>query len=302
MQLKFEKGFSQSLNEKQYAFLDFISREITVSKRPIEAWILKQLSIKKTLTDNEILSGLRATNIFYDDDSLKNVASILDLSYFMDRNRQKYGDIPLINHFDNKWELTFEFKSALSSKEFKRYFEDAINVNLLKLQNHPTDFNTRFIVGEKYYRTDVIKLLNWSKEQNGQNVGGYIMRSDSKFLPVFIALEKTEKFQNKMAYEDSFLSRSTMRWFSKSGRSTTSKTESKIISNKNFGMIQLFVKKSDDDKREGKDFYYLGSARVIKAEDKVAKNSDNKKTKLIDFTLRLQREVDLSLYRALIES
>ncbi|GAQ02276.1 DNA helicase [Companilactobacillus farciminis] len=220
----------------------------------------------------------------------------------MDRNRQKYGDIPLINHFDNKWELTFEFKSALSSKEFKRYFEDAINVNLLKLQNHPTDFNTRFIVGEKYYRTDVIKLLNWSKEQNGQNVGGYIMRSDSKFLPVFIALEKTEKFQNKMAYEDSFLSRSTMRWFSKSGRSTTSKTESKIISNKNFGMIQLFVKKSDDDKREGKDFYYLGSARVIKAEDKVAKNSDNKKTKLIDFTLRLQREVDLSLYRALIES
>src|SRR5699024_5374496 len=157
-----------------------------------------------TLTDNEILSGLRAANIFYDDDSIKNVASILDLSYFMDKNRQKYGDTPLINHFDNKWELTPEFKSALSSKEFKRYFEDAINVNLLKLQNHPMNFNTRFTIGKKYYRTDVIKLLNWSKEQTGQNVGGYIMRPDSKFLPVFIALEKTENFQNKMAYEDEF--------------------------------------------------------------------------------------------------
>ncbi len=302
MQAKFEEHFSKSLNKEQYSFLDFVSREITVSKRPLEAWILKSLLNKYLLTDEDIMSKFKSQHIFCDNESLDSAAAILDLSYFMKKNREKYGNIALVNRTNGNWEFTPEFKLSLQSPIFRDYFIDALDANLSQVKKNPSSYQTRFTIGEKYYRADVIKLLNWQKEQNAQNVGGYIMRPDSKFLPVFIALEKTEKFQNKMAYEDEFLDRSMMRWFSKSGRSKSSNTEKQVIDHKEFGMIQLFVKKSDDDKREGNDFYYLGSARVIKSEDTSRVNSDDKEVKLINFTIQLEHEVNLSLYRALTEN
>lgn len=301
MQNKFEKDPIPQLNKTQYPFVDFISRELTVSKRPLESWILKQLFNNRTLSDENILSELKSRNVFVDHESLNSASSILDLSYFMDRNKKKYGGVPLVHRSNNQWEFSKEFKSELHSPTFEKYFLDAVDTNLWNLHEQPASYTDRFTIGEKYYRADVIKLLNWKKEQNAQNVGGYIMRPDDKYLPVFIALEKTEKFQNKMAYEDEFLDRSTMKWFSKSGRSTSSKTEQKVIDHKGFGMIQLFVKKSDDDKHEGNDFYYLGSAKILTAKNTLAENSDKKQIKLIDFTLRLEHEVNLSLYRALTE-
>lgn len=299
MQVKFENNPIDSLNEEQSIFLKFISKEITVSKRPLEALILRDLLNNTFLTDESIISELKSKNIFFDGDSLNNAERILNLEYFMKKNQKKYGQISIINRDNHCWKFTPKFESALKSKAFTKYFIDAIDVNLLELNKKDTAYIKRFKIGEKYYRSDVIKLLNWENEQNPQNVGGYIMRPDGKFLPVFIALEKTEKFSNKLAYEDAFLDRSTMRWFSKSGRSTSSATEHKVIEHKEFGMIQLFVKKSDDDKREGNDFYYLGSAKVLTAENTTAKNTDGKITKLIEFTIRLEHEVNLSLYRAL---
>lgn len=301
MQIKFEDNFSIQFSTKQDSFLDFISKEIAVSKRPLESYILKQLLTKKSLTDSDIIADLNKQHIFYDEDSLDSAESILNLNYFMKRNREKYGNTPLINRVNGQWSFTSDFQKALESQEFRKYFVDAINTNLWDFEKNPVPYRSRFTIGEKYYRADVIKLLNWKNEQNAQNVGGYIMRPDKRFLPVFIALEKTEKFQTKMAYEDEFLDRSTMQWFSKSGRSTSSKTENEVINTKNQEMIQLFVKKSDDDKREGKDFYYLGSASVLSAKDTVEKNNDNKLIKLINFTIRLNQEVDASLYRALTE-
>lgn len=301
MQSKFEKKPIYQLDDTQYAFLDFISRELTVSKRPLEAWILKQLFDGRKLFDQDILTDLKAANVYVDEESLDSASSILDLSYLMSKNKTKFGGLPLVHRNDSQWQFSNEFKSELQSPIFTKYFTDAINTNLLKLHEQHGSYPERFTIGEKYYRSDAIKLLNWKKEQNPQNVGGYIMRPDEKFLPVFITLQKTEKFQNKMAYEDEFLDRSTMRWFSKSGRTTASKTERKVIEHQEFGMIHLFVKKSDDDHREGNDFYYLGSAKVLTAENTVRKNADGKDTKLIDFTLRLEHEVNLSLYRALTE-
>jgi len=66
-------------------------------------------------------------------------------------------------------------------------------------------------------------------------------------------------------------------------------------------MIQVFIRKSTDNKLEGSDFYYLGSAKVLNAKDVVEKNIDGKSTKLVDFTLRLEHEVDLGLYHVLTE-
>ncbi|WP_300560898.1 DEAD/DEAH box helicase [Companilactobacillus sp.] len=60
MQTKFEDNPLPQFNKVQYSFLDFILREIVVSKRPIEAWILKQLFNNNTLNDKTILSDLKS--------------------------------------------------------------------------------------------------------------------------------------------------------------------------------------------------------------------------------------------------
>ncbi|MFD1486236.1 DUF3427 domain-containing protein [Lacticaseibacillus baoqingensis] len=299
MQQKFETVKLTPLSHTQYAFLLFLSREVAVAKRPLEAWVLQTLIAQHALKDSEILSAMQAQHIFCDHESLTSVERILNLSYFMKKNQEKYGNEPLIHKEHGVWHLAEVFQDALKEPVFKHFVADTLAANLWELHQSSVQHENRFTVGEKYYRADVIKLLNWQDEQNGQNVGGYIMRPDGQYFPIFIALEKTDQFQNKMAYEDEFLDRSTMTWFSKSGRTTASKTEKAVIDYPDFGMIQLFVKKSDDDKREGNDFYYLGSAKVIQAVDTIEQNADNKATKLIKFTLRLEREVDLSLYRAL---
>lgn len=260
MHVKFEGKTSPHLNDMRQKFLFFISKEISVSKRPVEAMLLQSLIKETILTDQQITQLMEKNNVFCNKETLSNIDSILNLSYFMDRNQKKYGSTSLIEHKDKIWKLSDEFSSELQNNDFKSYVQDALSANLFELSRDSFELNNRFTIGKKYYRNDVIKLLNWPKEQNAQNVGGYIMRPDKKFFPVFIALEKTEKFQNKMAYEDQFIDRNTMRWFSKSGRSTQSRQENIVINNKDFGMIQLFVKKSDDDKHEGNDFYYLGSA------------------------------------------
>jgi Domain of unknown function (DUF3427). len=104
-----------------------------------------------------------------------------------------------------------------------------------------------------------------------------------------------------MVYKNNFLDRSTLPLFSKSGRSTSSTVESEILKHNDFGMIQLFVRKSNDNRIDGKDFYYLGSARILDAKDIIEKNTDGKATNLVEFTLRLEHELDLGLYRFLTE-
>lgn len=299
MQQKFEKEFPVEFDAHQQKFLLFLSREIAVSKRPIESLILQELIQKQRLNTQQVTQILDQSHVFYDEETLTNVASIFDLSYFMNKNQEKYGEISLVDTQDDSWQLSETFNTELADPNFKHYVLDLLAANLFELQRDGFELEQRFTIGKKYYRSDVIKLLNWYGEQNAQNVGGYIMRPDQKFFPVFIALEKTEKFQNKMAYEDQFIDHNTMRWFSKSGRTIDSRQENIVLNQPDFGMIQLFVKKSDDDKREGNDFYYLGSARVTSAENEKKFNSDGKETKLVNFTLKLEHSVNVNLYHAL---
>ena len=102
-------------------------------------------------------------------------------------------------------------------------------------------------------------------------------RPDDKYLPAFITLDKTDNYANLVAYEDGFINRDTMVWFSKNQRTLNSPTEKLISEADEFGFIQMFVKKSG----------------VIAA--------DGKETTLIKFEIRLEHPVEQSLYRALTE-
>ncbi|WP_373892183.1 DUF3427 domain-containing protein [Weissella confusa] len=52
---------------------------------------------------------------------------------------------------------------------------------------------------------------------------------------------------------------------------------------------------------DGLEFYYLGSAKVLQAEEMIGKDKEGKDSNLIRFEIRLEKPVDPSLYRALVE-
>src|SRR5699024_9192901 len=128
------------------------------------------------LTDEEILSGLKTQNIFCDKETLDNVASVLCFTYFSKVKQKKYGQMVLIKRTNNEWTCTCEFQQLLQSLIFKNYFEDALDANLWNVSQKTEIYQNRFTIGEKYYRPDIIKMLNWPKEPNYINIGGYALR------------------------------------------------------------------------------------------------------------------------------
>lgn len=300
-QLKFETlDAVPNFDSQKVKLLSYLSKEIAVSKRILEIDILGWLIEFGQISDTEIKLRFDDAQYFYDVETLDSVERILNMSYFMKGTAEKYGDLPLIDRTNGVWQLTDEFKKVLSDNTFKMYVSDAITAGRLNLlQNF--DPSVRFQIGQKYLRTDVIKMLDWDKEQTGQNVGGYMKRPDDKFLPAFITLDKTDNYVNLVAYEDGFINRDTMVWFSKNQRTLKSPTEKLISESNEFGFIQMFVKKSGVVAADGKDFYYLGSAKVLSAEQETKRDAKDKETTLIKFEIRLEHPVNQSLYRALTE-
>ena len=300
-QLKFETlDAVPNFDSQKVKLLSYLSKEIAVSKRILEIDILGWLIEFGQISDTEIKSRFDDAQYFYDAETLDSVERILNMFYFMKGTAEKYGDLPLIDRTNGVWQLTDEFKKVLSDNTFKTYVSDAITAGRLNLlQNF--DPSVRFQIGQKYLRTDVIKMLDWDKEQTGQNVGGYMKRPDDKFLPAFITLDKTDNYVNLVAYEDGFINRDTMVWFSKNQRTLKSPTEKLISESNEFGFIQMFVKKSGVVAADGKDFYYLGSAKVLSAEQETKRDAKDKETTLIKFEIRLEHPVNQSLYRALTE-
>ena len=116
---------------------------------------------------------------------------------------------------------------------------------------------TNFTLYQKYTYEDVCRLLNWNKNLNAQNIGGYYYDSDTKTLPVFINYHKAE---DAIAYEDRFVSEGHLIALSKHPRKITSSDAVHIYKqseeDKN-NRIFLFVRKNKDD-NEAKEFYFLG--------------------------------------------
>jgi len=117
--------------------------------------------------------------------------------------------------------------------------------------------DTNFQLYQKYTYEDVCRLLNWKKNLNAQNIGGYFYDTATKTLPVFINYDKTE---DAIAYEDRFVSQQNLIALSKHPRKVDSsdadhfyKRTVKDRDNRNF----LFVRKNKNDK-EAKEFYFLG--------------------------------------------
>ncbi len=117
--------------------------------------------------------------------------------------------------------------------------------------------DTNLTLYEKYTYEDVCRLLNWKRNLNAQNIGGYFYDKESKTLPVFVNYEKEDE---AIAYEDRFESERLLIALSKTKRQVTSSDADHIYKRcdeDKQNRIYLFVRRNKDD-QEAKAFYFLG--------------------------------------------
>ncbi|WP_417852143.1 DUF3427 domain-containing protein [Bifidobacterium panos] len=269
-----------------------------VSWRPTESFSMDELN-------DAIVQRFPAA--YHSHSQLKSTLGVLDFSYFTAANHKRFGATPLISvSNDGKVGLSTQFAEMLAcNRTFRVFFADTLRTGLINCRDLFSEAKAKqrkldrgFLYERKYTLADVQRLLGWSKEMNGQNVGGYFTHRETGTMPIFVKYATSQ-------YEDRFLNPQEMRWFSKNGRTPQSPEFLWIYDG--FGasgwrdshFIPLFVMRKEEAKEA--QYYYVGHITALSEPVPTVKpDSDGTGTVKVTITnLRLDQPLDTELYRHL---
>ena len=183
----------------------------------------------------------------------------------------------------------------MEDKTFKTFLLDLLSYSIIEYNKiyKREDFYEGFILYEKYSRKDVIRVLNWEKNEVAQGIAGYKVNEKLGNCPVFITYHGDEQI-----YDHGFLSRSEFKWMSKARRKLSS-PDMTVIRNQRVRM-PLFVKKSDD---EGIEFFYMGdlTPKEDGIKETIIKDKKGKNVSVVGIECSLNRNVEDEMYRYLME-
>lgn len=257
---KIDKEYTE-LDPKHRTSLQFISLEFSHGYRMHELLLLKLLVENDDITLEQFSLELSKKKIIFNG-CTEQILKVLSKNYYRQDDQKKYGEISYV-YFDNKRKIfskTENFNNLLQNKLYKDHLLDILEYGITKatIKKNEVYGNDGLIYYRKYSRKDVFKILNFNKDQNPQNVGGYIIQEIEgiKKCPVFVTYEKSEDISSSTKYKDYFIDNTRFNWMSKNKRYIDSPDVDAILNqNKNNIQIELFIKKDD---AEGKDFYYIG--------------------------------------------
>lgn len=257
----YSDDYTIRLDKQEELIIEFLSKKITNMKRIHELMVLKHLIkrnqriltyIEKLLPEQYKTSYSKVVE--------ESVVRNLTNEFAKEEERKKYASCVLIKKVNEGYELHQDFKAMLMhNSEFCEMVIELIEYGIGVIEEkyaHPYK-DTNFQLYQKYTYEDVCRLLNWKKNMNAQNIGGYFYDTATKTLPVFINYDKTE---DAIAYEDRFISQQKLIALSKHPRKVDSSDADhfykRTIEDRD-NRIFLFVRKNKDDK-EAKEFYFLG--------------------------------------------
>lgn len=254
--------YETRLSSSEANILEFISKKVTNMKRPHELMLLRQL----VRMDNRV--GVYLEKLWGNFSQQSNLSKGVEESvvrnltneFPKEEERKKYMDCVLIKSTANGYQLDDKFQSLLMGNPvFAKMVNDLIEYGIENYKDNYSDTykDSNFQLYQKYTYEDVCRLLNWKKNMNAQNIGGYFYDVETKTLPVFINYDKTE---DAIAYEDRFVTQAHLIALSKHPRKISSSDADHFFKRTEAdkdNRILLFVRKNKDDK-EAKEFYFLG--------------------------------------------
>ena len=280
--------------EQQAAFLNFFSAEILNGKRPQELLLLRKLLTdpEYSALEYEFESFLSAQHCPSSEQTFESVKRVLSLEFFTQLEQEKYGGAPIVTAANGVFLLSPVLQTELADPKFRAHVEDIVETGLF-LARHLYNWQSELIPGKLYSRRDACRLLNWTKNEYS-TIYGYKVDYESGTCPIFVTYHKSDEISSSIQYADELLDSTTMRWFTRSKRTTASREVQAIISGD--VALHLFVKKDDAD---GRAFYYLGEARTRDVVDTEMPGENGAFLPVVKMKLDLKNPIDDGLYRYL---
>ncbi|MBQ2382260.1 MAG: DUF3427 domain-containing protein, partial [Succinivibrio sp.] len=198
------------------------------------------------------------------------------------------------------------FKEMLKNPQFYEFLSELVDYSLEYYKNnYASEDGSPFFLYKRYSYADVCRLLNWSKSENPQRIGGYLHDKTTNTLPIFVNYHKDDSISSSIKYEDTFISHNMMSWISKSKRKLTSselqpilkqadsKTQIELFVRKNNSSVKISEQDSGKNKDAFKEFYYLGRVNYVQesAKEIIMKDKNEKNISAVQLHLRLQEPV-----------
>lgn len=257
---KYETEYHVNLTNQEEIIIEYFSKKLIAYKRIHELEMLRILISR----ENRLLQYRKYLQEKYhvgmNEQAERSVIRNLKNEFPKEEERRKYSDCDLVErNTDGSYSLSSKFQKELLNQNFKQMILELLNFGIEQWKEKYGQIyrDTNFTLYQKYTYEDVCRLLNWNKNLNAQNIGGYYYDSDTKTLPVFINYHKAE---DAIAYEDRFVSEGHLIALSKHPRKITSSDAVHIYKQSEedkSNRIFLFVRKNKDD-NEAKEFYFLG--------------------------------------------
>ncbi|WP_318616239.1 DEAD/DEAH box helicase [Sporosarcina sp. YIM B06819] len=278
--------------------LTMLSAEVLNGKRQHEIILIEMLLKQNEVSHAAYLEQLTANDCRTDEGTLQSVNRILDLSFFTQANKSKYGEKPIVElNEDGSYQHNTSIQESLSKNPyFTKLIKDVIDSAKEKAKKYQCD--QPLTLYEKYSRKDACKLLNWGSDESS-TMYGYKPKHGT--CPIFVTYHKNDEVESSVDYGDEFLSPGIFKWYTRSNRTLQSQEVQKVIQSVENNMdIHIFVKKDDD---EGTDFYYLGRGVPDKSsveEDRMI-DKNGKELPVVHMNMVMEQAVEGKLYHYLME-
>lgn len=253
---KYEPDYQVQFSEIQCSALKFISQKLASGKRFEDLFLLHELvSAGYTGYQDVRAAALKKYRAQLKDGAVKSAMAVLKGDFSSPANF-----VPLLIDDGNGPRLTTKFANALLDEEFKRQVLEVLEFGISRnrAQYSMTYEDTNFVLNAKYTYEEVCRLMNWEKNINGQNLGGYFYDKTTNTFPVFINYDKAPDISESIQYEDRFESPGKLVAISKGNRNLASPEIKRLRKWPANGLkTYLFMRKNKNDKG-GKEFYFLG--------------------------------------------
>jgi len=287
------------LSQKHLRSLAFFTKVLPDGFRLEETVIIKLLLENETITIDDVKKFF-TSNYNLPSPCLESIDSalwVLTNNFFIETQRKSFANISYIQQFDNRINITEEFSSLCKNNIYLEELQDLIEVSEAEYLNYAKAkdailMENDFILYRKYMRRDVLRLLNWKKNEEG-TVNGYKHDKKTNTCPLFVTYKKdSENISSSIDYADRFISEKEFIWESKSNRTLSSQELEPLMNQQKSKIkIPLFIKKSDE---EGSDFYYMGKVKTLSYKN--VEKEDEKHTKVVEFHYEMENPVSFEIY------
>ncbi|WKA58297.1 DEAD/DEAH box helicase [Planococcus shenhongbingii] len=287
------KEIEPVLSTYEEQVITMLSQELLNGKRKHEVVLLELLLIEGSMSREKYLQELEKQGCVTNEETIKSVERILDLSFYTEATQKKYGNKPLVL-FESMDSLSFNLEIAerlTANPIFKEMLIDIVNTAASLSEQYLCE--KPLTLYKKYTRKDACRLLNWSNDESS-TIYGYKTKHGT--CPIFVTYHKHDEVESSVAYTEGFINPEVFKWSTRSNRTLASEEVIKIINAKEQGIdLHLFVKKDDD---EGGDFYYLGEVVPDKnmVEQSTMEDKNGKEIPVVHMNMVLEKSLESKLY------